>query len=105
MKTPAGIECAHFYGDYHRGRNHEECRLLSNWHAELCDTCPVPDILRANSCENMRLNAEITRSIFTLFQKRVEVSSCCEKTNRVVENPKIGCGECHPLPPIFEVKE
>ncbi|MCP4138960.1 MAG: hypothetical protein GY755_01495 [Chloroflexi bacterium] len=105
MKTPAGIECAQFYGDYYRGRSHEECRLLPNWQAELCNTCPVPDILRANSCENMHLNAEVNRSIFTLFQKRVEVSTFCEKKKRVVDNPKIGCGECHPLPPIFEVKE
>ena len=28
MKTPAGTECKYFYGDYYRGRNHEECRLL-----------------------------------------------------------------------------
>ena len=28
MRTPAGTECQYFYGDYRRGRNHEECRLL-----------------------------------------------------------------------------
>ena len=106
MKNPAGIECPHFYGDYHRGRDHEECRLLTqDWTAELCEICPVPGILRANSCKNMRLSAIVTRSIFTLFQQRVEISAFCEKTLRDVENPEIGCGECHPLPPIFEVKE
>ncbi|OQY29187.1 MAG: hypothetical protein B6I38_08480 [Anaerolineaceae bacterium 4572_5.1] len=111
MRTPAGIECPHFYGDYYRGRAREECRLLQSsdppqdWKAELCKTCPVPSILRANSCENMRLNARVTRSFFDVFQRRVQVSAYCEKTSRVVEKPEIGCGECHPLPPIFEVKE
>ena len=111
MRTPAGIECPHFYGDYHRGRDHEECRLLKSseppqvWNAELCETCPVPGILRANSCENMRLNAHVTRLVFDLFKRRIYVSAFCEKTLKSVENPEIGCGECHPLPPIFEVKE
>ena len=106
MRTPAGIECPHFYGDYHRGREHEECRLLlHDWKPKLCETCPVPGILRANSCEHMRLNATVNRSIFTLFQERVEVNAWCEKTHKDVLNPEIGCGECHPLPPIFEVKE
>ena len=106
MKTPAGIECPHFYGDYHRGRDHEECRLLpQSWHVELCKTCPVPGILRANSCENMRLDAKATRLVFDLFKRKVYVSAFCEKTQKVVKNPEIGCGECHPLPPIFEVKE
>ena len=111
MRTPSGIECVHFYGDYHRGRNHEECRLLEasetpqNWAAELCETCPVPGILRANSCENMRLEAQVSRLVFDLFKRRVYVSAFCEKTMQTVKNPEIGCGECHPLPPIFEVKE
>lgn len=106
MRTPAGNECPHFYGDYHRGREREECRLLSDtWSADLCETCPVPDIVRANACEHMRLNAVVTRSVFNLFQRRVEVSAYCEKTNSDVAQPEIGCGECHPLPPIFEVKE
>jgi len=106
MRTPAGNECPHFYGDYHRGRDREECRLLPDtWSADLCSTCPVPGIVRANACEHMRLNASVTRSVLNLFQRRVEVSAYCEKTNRDVAQPEIGCGECHPLPPIFEVKE
>lgn len=106
MKTPAGVECPHFYGDYHRGREHEECRLLpDNWKPKLCETCPVPGILRANSCEHMRLQASVSHSFLTLFQERVEIIARCEKTNQDVAKPEIGCGECHPLPPIFEVKE
>jgi len=111
MRTPAGRECPYFYGDYYRGRSHEECRLLKaadspqDWNAELCETCPVPNIARANSCQKMRLSARVTRSVFDVFQRRVHISAFCEKTQRKVKNPEIGCGECHRLPPIFEGKE
>lgn len=111
MRTPTGIECPHFYGDYYRGRDHEECRLLEAsqpsqlWSPDLCQTCPVSGILRANACTHMRLNAEVTRSVFDLFQRRVKITAFCEKTSRPVAQPEIGCGDCHPLPPIFEVKE
>ncbi len=111
MKTPAGTECPHFYGDYHRGRDHEECRLLQSsdppqtYTPDLCEKCPVPGILRANACSDMRLNGHVTRSIFDLFQRRVYVTARCEKTSQRVDKPEIGCGECHPLPPIFEVKK
>ena len=111
MRTPAGFECPHFYGDYYRGRDREECRLLEasqppqTWTADLCETCPVPSILRANACKHMRLNAEVTRSVFNLFRRRVHVTTFCEKSNHPVAQPEIGCGECHPLPPIFEKKE
>ena len=104
MKTPAGRECKYFYGDYYRGREHEECRLLprEEWDASLCETCPVPRILQANACEHMRLYAKVTRSWRTGFRRRVEIEAFCEKTLRRVEEPEIGCGECHRLPPIFE---
>ncbi len=111
MRTPAGTECRYFFGDYHRGRSREECRLLASsnpaqrWTPELCKTCPVPGIVRANACESMRLNARVTRSIWDFFQHRVQVTAFCEKTLRQVDQPEIGCGECHPLPPIFEVKK
>lgn len=106
MKTPAGSECKYFYGDYYRGRSREECRLLGPaWVRSLCSTCPVPSIDRANACEFMRLRAEVTRPVAAAFQKRVKVNSFCEKTGRKDFDPHIGCGECHPLPPIFEVKK
>ena len=109
MKTPAGRECPHFFGDYYRGRNIEECRLLKingqDWSPNLCAACPVPDIARANSCTYMQLNAVVNRSVFTFFQKRVQVTTFCEKTKRVVNEPQVGCGECHDLPFEFEIKE
>lgn len=108
MKTPAGKECVYFYGNYFRGRSTEECRLLQSagkpWTPDLCKTCPVPGIRQANACESMQLRATVTRPISAVFQKRVQVSAFCVRTNRVVTEPHVGCGECHPLPPVFQVK-
>src|SRR5688500_7332064 len=109
MKTPAGKECPYFYGDYYRGRNVEECRLLKaqgeTWTPELCNTCPVPSIALANSCQHMKLKAKVARPISAIFQRRVQVSAYCEKMERDVSEPQIGCGECHELPFKFVIKE
>lgn len=109
MKTPAGHECPHFYGDYFRGKNIEECRLLKvhgqTWSRDLCKNCPIPEIARANSCQHLKLKVSVARPLAFLFQKRVQVNSYCEKTKRKVAEPQIGCGECHALPFTFEVKE
>jgi len=105
MKTPAGSECKYFYGDYYRGREQEECRLLgANWSRDLCSTCPVPSIGLANACEFMQLRSEVTRPWTAVFRRRVKVIAFCEKTQRSGFDPHIGCGDCHPLPPVFEVK-
>jgi len=37
--------------------------------------------------------------------RRVEVSAYCEKTKSDVKEPQIGCGECHPILPVFDVKK
>jgi hypothetical protein len=109
MRTPAGIECEYFYGDYLRGRNREECRLLDAaglaWDASLCRACPVPGIRRANACQFIRLKPRVTRSLFSGFRRQVQVSAWCEKSATAVPEPHIGCGQCHPLPEIFEVKK
>ncbi len=106
MRTPSGIECKYFYGDYFRGRSLEECRLLKiageTWTPDLCKTCPVPGIARANACEFLRLRGSVHRPLSAIFQRRVQVVAFCEKTNQDVTEPHIGCGECHPLPPIFD---
>lgn len=106
MITPAGKECRYFYADYHRGREHEECRLLEaasppeRWTPDLCFTCPVPDIVRANACSHMVLEGRVERP-FPYIKRKVRVKAYCTKTLRDVPEPQIGCGECHPLPPIF----
>jgi hypothetical protein len=106
MKNPAGIECAYFFGDYFRGRNREECRLLKTatpplpWEPKLCAGCPVPGILRANSCQHLQLRPAVTRPL-PFLKKHVQVSAYCSKTHQDVPEPQIGCGECHQLPEIF----
>ena len=105
MRTPAGKECRYFYGDYYRGRNQEECRLLEPagliWKPDLCSACPVPEILRANACTQMILEPKMERS-FPFGKPRVKVKSYCTKSLRANFDPHIGCGECHPLPEIFD---
>jgi len=106
MKTPAGKECRFFYGDYYRGREHEECRLLQSaspplpWKPELCFTCPVPDILLANACPHMILEPRLVRP-FPFIKQKVQVTAFCDKTLRSGFDPHIGCGECHGLPSVF----
>jgi hypothetical protein len=106
MITPAGKECRYFYGDYYRGRQHEECRLLEaasppqHWSRDLCTSCPVPEIIRANACETMILVGRVERP-FPFLKRAVRVKAHCTKTQRQVAEPQIGCGECHPLPPVF----
>jgi len=105
MRTPAGKECRYFYGDYYRGRNSEECRLLASaslpWQPSLCFTCPVPDIQRANACTHMILEPRLERRL-PLFKRQVQVRTYCTKTDREGFDPHIGCGECHPFPPVFD---
>lgn len=109
MRTPSGIECKYFYGDYFRGRSLEECRLLKasgeRWTPDLCKTCPVPGIVRANACEFLQLHVGIVRPFSAAFQSRVQVSAYCSKVDRAVKEPQIGCGECHPLPDVFDLKK
>jgi hypothetical protein len=102
MRTPAGIECPYFYGDYYRGKKNEECRLLGkqpapqNWTPDLCTTCPVPSIKRANACEYMELTLVIKRRL-GIFKRYIQVSAYCHKAKDVVKEPHVGCGICHPL--------
>lgn len=106
MKTPAGKDCSFFYGDYYRGRNQEECRLLGSasppllWKPDLCKTCPVPDIQAANACKYLLLTPSLERP-FPFINQRVKVTTACIKTGRQGFDAHIGCGECHPLPEIF----
>jgi hypothetical protein len=101
MRTPAGKECKYFYGNYYRGRHHEECRLIGNvprpgnWTPDLCKTCPVPGIQLANSCPHLVLHGEVT-SQFLGFRRRVKISAYCLKSEQNVPEPEIGCGQCHP---------
>ncbi len=106
MRTPAGFECKYFYGNYFRGRNEEECRLIGdvpspqNWKPDLCKTCPVPGILQANACPHLVLHGEVSRQLLGI-KRRVKVSAYCVKSQLNVKEPEIGCGQCHPEIDLF----
>jgi hypothetical protein len=108
MKTPQGIECPYFFGDYFRGRNLEECRLFetsplkSEWTSKLCKTCPVPALTRANACENLMLTPRIEKTLFDIY-RHVRFTAFCRKSNSTVDQPEIGCGMCHPLDDLFKM--
>jgi hypothetical protein len=101
MKTPFGTECPYFYGDYFRGKQVEDCRLLNKpnqkkvWQRQLCSNCPVPQIIHANACPNMVLSGNVVKFIGL---KKVKVKAYCTKSHQTVKEPKIGCGQCHALP-------
>lgn len=107
MRTPAGKECRYFYGDYYRGRQHEECRLLNiqsppiKWQRDLCSSCPVPGILLANACTNMEMTPSITRP-FPFIKQKVHIRTYCLQTRLADFDPHVGCGECHNIPEIFK---
>jgi hypothetical protein len=61
----------------------------------------VPGIQLANACPNMVLSAEIQRG-FLVIKRKVKVTAYCKKTHQFVDEPMIGCGQCHDLPEIFE---
>jgi hypothetical protein len=106
MKTPYGKDCYYFYGNYYRGRNDEECRLLGEatprlaWKRELCSACPVPEILIANACQYMDLVPRLERP-FPFTKQIVSVKPYCRKEGRSGFDPHVGCGNCHPIPDIF----
>ena len=53
----------------------------------------MPDILRANTCPNMILEARVKRRFGLL--RRVAVQAFCTLTKEEVAEPMVGCGHCH----------
>jgi hypothetical protein len=112
MKTPAGKECKFYYGDFHRGRNEQSCRLIEQnpdsppWHPSLCRTCPVPEILLANASNTLKLDAKVVSRFFGLKQ-HVEVEGWCSECFSIVPDPRQGCLNCarERGPSIFDLEE
>jgi hypothetical protein len=112
MKTPAGKECKFYYGDFHRGRNVQACRLIERnpdslpWKPSLCRTCPVPDILRANQSQTLKLDARVVNKFLGLKQE-VVVSGWCSECFREVTDLMAGCPYCNRShrSSIFDLKE
>ena len=95
MRTPADQECKHYYEDFHRGRNLQECRLAKanpqseRWHPSDCQKCPVPKILRANADPDMELTLTIKRG-FLGFGRRIEITARSISDGTVIEDPYVG---------------
>lgn len=92
------VNCRYFYGDYHRGRNREECRLLEAnpdnerpWRRKLCDSCPVPTLLLSSNTIDLVLEAEVKRKF---FRDGVEVTfAVCQKHMIELSDP-LYCPKC-----------
>jgi len=65
------------------------------WEPGLCKHCPVPDILHANACPNMVLEARVVKRWLGLV-RRIKVSAHCVLSHSKVDDPYVGCGQCHP---------
>lgn len=85
-------DCRFFHYDYFRGSERMECRLLKRsgngqeWSLKLCQSCPVPDILRETTCTDLALEAEVTRK-FGIFP-RVEVFAVCASSLDELDDPR-----------------
>ncbi len=106
MRTPYGADCKHYYADFNRGRQIQECRLPrrdrlnEKWTPDLCRSCPVPRLLLANACPHLTFTGHIDHGFLGLNRKMV-VEVTCLKSGGPVAEPAIGCGQCHDsLPPI-----
>jgi hypothetical protein len=95
MKTAAGKECKHYYEDFHRGRNIQECRLVNlnpyseRWHPNDCSKCPIPDILLANADPDMELELTIKKG-FLGFGRNLAVKATSRIDGSVIEDPFVG---------------
>lgn len=92
------VDCPYYYADYHRGRDFETCRLIERnrenrrrWQRGLCNSCPVPGLLRATTCKHLALEASVERK-FGLFD-RVSVYAICTEHLIELKDPK-RCPAC-----------
>lgn len=98
MRTPAGTECRHYYEDFNRGRQTQECRLIKAntrslpWTPPLCAKCRVPDVLRANGSPHLRLELTV-RKRFGLFTA-LELTGYCGRHAQAVADLLPGCAAC-----------
>lgn len=92
------VNCRYFYGDYHRGKNVEECRLLARnrdnerpWRRKLCDSCPIPELIIVSQCRHLELEAEVKRRF---LRDQVDVTfAMCTKHLIELDDPR-HCPRC-----------
>ena len=100
MRTPAGKECRHYYQDFNRGRELQECRLIKYnpaslpWRPGDCRDCPVPEILNANASPHMELTLTIVPK-FVGLGRRKQISATCTRHHIDITVPYVGCPECN----------
>ena len=88
--------CRFYFEDYYRGRETMECRLPKSqeslrWQRKICDSCPVPGILRETNCPHLALEGTV-RKRFPRGE-RMEVFAVCAK--HMTELPDTGyCARC-----------
>lgn len=98
MRTPAGSECRYYYEDFHRGRELAECRLIQAnqaslpWRPQLCASCRVPAVLRANGSAHLRLQLTVRKRFRWLA--RMELRAWCTAHSCAIEDPYHGCPLC-----------
>ncbi len=108
MRTPAGKECPHYYEDFHRGRNAQECRLVRQnpaslaWRPGDCTNCPVPGILKANASKFLDLNITV-RPKFLGLGRRIDVQASCLKHKAPIDDPYVGCSQCNSERPGLDI--
>ena len=99
MRTPAGKECPHYYEDFYRGRDIQECRLArenpdsEKWQPKDCNKCTVPEILQANASRDMQLTLTIKSHLMGLT-RTVNVEAFCTKHRIPIDDPHVGCTQC-----------
>ncbi len=96
MRTPAGKECRHYFQDFHRGRNIQQCRLIREnpesqpWKPGDCGRCQVPDILNANASPDLRLELGV-RSVLLGLRRVLELRAWCRDEEIPVATAYTGC--------------
>ena len=87
------VDCPYFFGDYHRGLELEKCRLIARnrenrrpWRRALCDSCPVPGILRDTTCAHLALEASVERKL-GLFDRVIGLRRL-HRAHRRAEGPE-----------------
>lgn len=98
MAKAKPVLCRYFYGDYHRGNQREECRLLAAnpdneipWQRSHCDTCPVPELIIVSTSRDLLLEAQVRRRF---LRERVEVTfAVCARHMEQLDDPAY-CPKC-----------
>jgi hypothetical protein len=96
MPEKSNPNCRFFYQDYHRGKETTECRLPKSrdtlrWERGVCDSCPVPGILRETNCAHLALEGTIRKRF--PFGARMEVFAVC--TKHMIQLKEAGhCAQC-----------